>query len=311
VLAALLVGVAAGAAAIFGLPRGSSPGSERTVALSPHAALVVRDLVTGETRVLSAGEGHGAAAPSWSPDGRRIAFTQQSCASCQPRLAVVRADGGEPRPLFLPEQERPAGPAAWSPDGRRLLLTVADELGETELLVVPLRGGAARKVSGSEDAGEAAWAPDARRIVFSREVDEEHRLFLADPRGHGVRALTGPGFSAASPDWSPDGSSIAFARLDRTYTWDVCVLTLAAGARRCLTHGRANEREPAWSPSGRALLFSSDESGGTAGRRTLHLVDAGTGRRRVLTGTSVDASAPAWSPDGTSVAFIRRALTTR
>jgi hypothetical protein len=64
---------------------------------------------------------HGAADPSWSPDGRRIAFTRR-CPQVHLLLDdddcvyVIAADGGKPRLLTHAQSTEPV----WSPDGKRI-----------------------------------------------------------------------------------------------------------------------------------------------------------------------------------------------
>ena len=78
----------------------------------------------------------------------------------------------------------------------------------------------------------------------------EPRVLFEDPSGEPV----------ASPRFSPSGDRIAFLH-HRGGSWDVRIVPRAGGVPLDVTRGRAFDRDPAWSPDGRYLLFSSDRSG--------------------------------------------------
>ena len=108
--------------------------------------------------------------PTWSPDGRRIAFLRGRHASygARPRrdpldgydLYVVNADGSGLRRLTLPTRGSTvscSGQVVWSPDGRTIYfgryLVRTDGSGARRLPYIP---------------STAVWSPDGRRIAFTR-----------------------------------------------------------------------------------------------------------------------------------------------
>lgn len=61
----------------------------------------------------------------------------------------------------------------------------------------------------------------------------------------------------------------------------------------------SNDFEPAWSPDGKKIAFSSNRDGALE----IYVVNVdGTGRTR-LTDNTEAASHPAWSPDGAKIVF--------
>ncbi len=131
-------------------------------------------------------------APTWSPDGRIVAFL--SAREGARRAWTVMADGAQPMPLM------PPGPGehvevAWSPSGAHVaVVEVVD--GAQRVRVSSLRGGPRRYSAGPRD-GHLAWSPDGQHVVFERELAGRPtvwRLDLATGAEHQV---------TTSPAWLP------------------------------------------------------------------------------------------------------------
>lgn len=82
---------------------------------------------------------------------------------------------------------------------------------------------------------------------------------------------------------------------------DIRIMRTDATDDRAVTTGPATEFEPAFSPDGKLIAFSSDRADVSAGRTDIWVVRVdGTGMRRLTTG--LNARGPAWSPDGKRIA---------
>ncbi len=107
-----------------------------------------------------------------------------------------------------------------------------------------------------------------------------------------------------SPDWSPDEDRLVFTSIDERGFSDLYAFSLADGSLVRLTDDEYDDRDPAWSPDGRFVVFSSDRSAsGREGYYNLFVLDLENRNINYLTsGRRIDLS-PRWSPDGASIVF--------
>ena len=123
--------------------------------------------------------------PSWSPDGRRLAFFTGRDGNNE--VYVMNADGS--LPLNLTRNPMADTHPAWSPDGRRIaFVSVRD--GDGEIFVMNANGSSVRQLT-SNDVADAtpAWSPDSKRIVYSRFLGggANFDLYVIGADGRGAR----------------------------------------------------------------------------------------------------------------------------
>lgn len=199
--------------------------------------------------------------PSWSPDGRWLAFESDSASFRD--LYRVQADGrGLVR--LTNDAEGNFEPAV-SPDGRWIAF-VSSRDGDSEVYVMPATGGEARRLTAFyREDWAPRWSPDGRWIAFLSNREGVDRVYLVAPDGTGLRALGAAGadtaLSEAEPAWSPDGTRIALTLRRRGGGARVAVVDVASGRAASLSGADELASLPAWSPDGRHVAYTADRGG--------------------------------------------------
>jgi TolB protein len=137
---------------------------------------------------------HRNAYPSWSPDGKHIAFASGSGDS---DIFVMNADGTQVRKLTDSPFYRINQQPSWSPDGKRIAFITFDsslpttfpdetatEISFWEILVMNADGTEVDRLTDNDvDEGFPAWSPDGTRIAFSSNRDGDAEIFVMNPDG--------------------------------------------------------------------------------------------------------------------------------
>lgn len=219
--------------------------------------------------------------PSWSPDGRSIAF--ESDRTGHAAIYVMRADGTHTRRLS-PGRPPDSSPS-WSPDGKLIVFSRAGE----GLVVIRPGGHGARMLTRDVNTMDTdpAWSPDGTRIAFvRREAGTGSALFLIRPDGTGLCELTPFSSNVTEPAWSPDGAQLAYSG-GKGSGFGIHVVGANGRRPRALTP-EALDFHPSWSPDGRQIAFVRDA--------TLYLMNRdGSHVRRLTPASAIDGS-PAWRP---------------
>ena len=246
--------------------------------------------------------------PSWSPDGRYIAFHRQEKTINRGVFLISPLGGAERR-----VSDTGAAPS-WTPDSRALVLSVPTTSGIAVFEQV-IETGARRQVT-TPPAGfrdhAAKVSPDGKWLAFARSSTRllgQSALFVA-PRGASeARRLTDWAGGVGGLEWTPDGREILYPQM---VTSGVRVFRLAAD-------GATAPRDVPGIPIGTNMLSVSQPRAGGTFRVAFSHGQSDLGLRLVDLSTAGAAGVfsvvvpfcPAtrfdvpgrFSPDGTHVAF--------
>jgi serine/threonine protein kinase len=152
----------------------------------------------------------GVMKPSWSPDGKQIAFVEFSPNKPQ-RIRVVSAEGGTPQDLTLGEGGYPGYTSPdWSPDGNSLLFQRERGPGVPSTLhVYDFRTRQVSSIPQSEDMRLCNWSPDGRTIAARGRDSKGVMVFNTDSKKWSKLTELPVGFY----QWSKDGKHIYFDTL--------------------------------------------------------------------------------------------------
>ncbi|HQR45811.1 MAG TPA: protein kinase [Thermoanaerobaculia bacterium] len=263
------------------------------VFVKPHlgAKGAATDVVWGPPRQLTSAPGWEAE-PALSPDGTLVAYS--SNASGNPEIWVVDADGGEPLRLTNGPglNRRPV----WLPNGREIAFTSERE-GVSSVWKISRLGGSPTPIL--EDGDSPAISPDGTRLAFVRRAPGGlPRIWVAplgDPsKAERVTGDTDGELEHRDPSWSPDGRQLCYA--DFHNLW---LIPAGGGRARKLTHDGKWDREPAFSPDGAFVFFSSYR---VQPQSIWRVALDGSPPERILAGAGV-SNHPSFSPDGTQLLF--------
>jgi Tol biopolymer transport system component len=292
----------------FSSDRGSPLGSDYNI--------WILDVASGDLRQVTKNPADDYM-PSWSPDDKEIVFAS-SREDQQSVWAVAVADGTE-RKVGAANAGRADAPS-WGPDGQ-IVYHVARGGGRgaggggPESSVYEL---GRNRITGDENvfAFRASWAAkDAfyyvsdgkirKRQVGSERVEtidfsatlQVTRAATSYVRRKRDFTSTVPKqvLGVVKPSLSPDGKQIAFAALGDIYVMPV------GGKPVNLTKDAALDTDPAWSPDGSRLAYSSDKD---SEHLQLWIHDMKSGQSRRVTNLTTQPQGAAWSPDGKRIAFF-------
>ena len=213
----------------------------------------VVDVATRTATKVTSGDVHVRGAPSWSPDGTRLALLT----SPTPLLRDERRDAWIVT-IATRERTRIAPPTgmvaqstpAWSPDGRTLATTALVEtqkpngdgiaprsLKNATLVLVDVAGGTAREVTAALldlSVGALRWSPDGAAVLFQAQERVASSLYRYEV-GPGRLAAVAKGMTLRGLSASRDGARVAVAMDGPTGPADIYVADGDLRAPRRLT----------------------------------------------------------------------------
>ena len=273
--------------------------------------------------------------PRLSPDGRLAVVTLQTVApgsdGYRHALWLVPTDGADAARQLTLGARHDRHPR-FSPDGRTLAFIsdrrplVEEEPGSAariprdrdghpgredsdQVHLLPLDGGEARRLTDLPRGVDAfEWSPDGTRLVVVSASRSASRA--EDDRRRRIDRSGDPGQPPPSDfrfvdrlDYMLNGKGFKYDSIGHLWLVDV-----ATGAASRLTDGRVDDREPAWSPDGRRIAFTSNRRRNAdliAEHSDIHVVDLETRAVTAVTrGPRSKFFAPTWLRGGSTIAAL-------
>ena len=182
--------------------------------LSPGIALLP-SLGAAPQRLAS---GAGLAWPTFSPDGRRMAYAVRDAAGVW-QIEIVPTDGSAEAQVHASGW----GPA-WGPTGLLAWTGCEPDNGEACGIFIdnPDDGQPGTRVSGSANDMGLSWSPGGNRLAYMSDHTGNWEIYAYNLDG-GFQVLTNHPASDGLPVWSPDGSAIAFVS-NRDGAWGIYLM---------------------------------------------------------------------------------------
>jgi len=256
--------------------------------------------------------------PQLSPDAKWLLYTVTTAQlkedKNEDRIWMISTAGGDAAPLTA--QGVSSTHPRWSPDGKFIAFLSERAESKDQVWLLNRQGGEAQRLTDTpQDVEDFAWSPDGRRLVLvlrdasPEELEAAKEAKLKD-RGAGADAKEKK--KTAKP-WVIDRlqfklDEMGYLERRRTHLF---VFDLAAKSMTQITSGDFDDSEPAWSPDGKLLAFTSNRSTPDPDLNynsdiwvvAADNVDKGAHLTQVTTNPGAD-STPSWSPDGKWIAYV-------
>lgn len=225
--------------------------------------------------------------PSWSPDGRSIAYVSFE----NERPAIFIQDVTTAKRTRVTSFPGLNSAPAWSPDGRKLAMALSKD-GNAEIYVMDLATQNLQRITNHWAIDtEPAWSPDGRSLVFTSDRGGGPQIYQVDLANPGqVTRLTFEGKYNSRPRFSPDGKTLYFVH-QQGGSFRMAAMDMQTREQRILSDTGLDE-SPSVAPNGSMLIYGTHAKG----QGVLAVIAVETGAKYLLPAKAGEVREPAWSP---------------
>ena len=244
-------------------------------------------------------------APNWVPDGKNLLFNRNG------RIEKIPVTGGTPQVIDTGFATRCNNDHGISPDGTQLALSDhSQEEHQSLVYIVPIGGGAPRRITQKSPSYWHGWSPDGKTLAFVGERNGDFDIYAIPAAGGEETRLTTAKGLDDGPEYSPDGKYIYF-NSERTGHMQIWRMRADGSKQEQITFGEENDWFPHLSPDGQLMVFVTYEAsvkGHPENKdvmlRMMTLKDKKITVLAKLFGGQGTMNVPSWSLDGKQFAFV-------
>ena len=269
-----------------------------------HSTLETIAVSSTDRRVVYHAEGRFEA-PNWSRDGSYFLFNRNG------HIEKLPVAGGNPEVVNTGLADRLNNDHGISPDAMQLAISDnSQEKHDSLVYILPITGGAARRITQNSPSYWHGWSPDGKTLAFVGQRNGEFDIYTIPVTGGDETRLTTAKGLDDGPEYSPDGQYIYF-NSERTGHMQIWRMKADGSNQEQVFSDDYNNWFPHISPDGNWMVFltyEKDVTGHPENKdvmlRLMSLSDKKITVLAKLFGGQGTINVPSWSPDSKQVAFV-------
>ena len=284
----------------------AAPAASAELALYSTLETIAIDSADRRVSYLSSGR---FGAPNWTRDGKAFLFNRDGHIE---RLAV---DSDKPAIIETGMANRCNNDHGISPDSAQLAISDNSQEDYNSLVyIVPIAGGAPRRITQKSPSYWHGWSPDGKTLAFVGKRDGEFDVYTIPAAGGDETRLTTAKGLDDGPEYSPDGKYIYF-NSERTGHMQIWRMKSDGSEQEQVFSDDLNNWFPHISPDGKWMVFltyGAEVSGHPENKdvmlRLMSLADKKVSVLAKFFGGQGTINVPSWSPDSKRLAYVTYAL---